>query len=36
MLKRTLEGIRRNYDTFYEKAGIHSHEIAVIIMFDGV
>lgn len=36
MLKKTLEGIRANYYTFYEEAGIHSHEIAVIIMFDGI
>lgn len=36
MLKKTLEGIRSNYGTFYEKAGVHSHEIAVVIMFDGI
>lgn len=36
MLKKTLEGISRNYYTFFERAGIHSHEIAVVIMFDGI
>ena len=36
MLKKTLEGIKRNYDTFFKEAGIQSHEIVVVIMFDGI
>ena len=36
MLKKTLEGIKRKYDTFYKEAGIQSHEIVVVIMFDGI
>ena len=36
MLKKTLEGIKNNYEEFYEKAAIHSHQIVVIIIFDGI
>lgn len=36
MLKKTLEGIEKNYATFFDKAGIQSHEIVVVIMFDGI
>lgn len=36
MLKKTLEGIRKNYETFFQKAGIYSHEILIVIIFDGI
>ena len=36
MLKTTIKGIQESNRDFIEKAGIMSHEIIVIVIFDGL
>jgi hypothetical protein len=36
MLKSTIKGIQESNKDFLTKAGIMSHEIIVIVIFDGI
>jgi chitin synthase len=36
MLKSTIKGIQESYKHFYQKAGIMSHEIILVVIFDGI
>jgi hypothetical protein len=36
MLKSTIKGIQESYKHFYQKAGIMSHEIVLVVVFDGI
>jgi hypothetical protein len=36
MLKSTIKGIQESYKHFYQKAGIMSHEIVLVVIFDGI
>lgn len=36
MLKATIKGIQESNKDFLEKAGIMSHEIIVVVIFDGI
>lgn len=36
MLKTTIKGIQESYKHFFEKAGIMSHEIILVCIFDGI